>query len=161
MTVRPKHILFIGALIAGICIHISTAFAASPEDTVVDFSKAYFMLDPDMENYLSEEGKVNDEGKDLMELYFEKIQEQSRNQGYEPSYFQMSLSKVKTEVLSSDAEMAKIRITGIKKRSINPLYKVVGAMFSIQDGHKLDRIITVVNENGAWKIAPGVFELLQ
>ncbi|MBI9092390.1 MAG: hypothetical protein JEZ12_24505 [Desulfobacterium sp.] len=161
MTVRPKHILFLGALIAGICIHISTAFAASPEDTVVDFSKAYFMLDPDMENYLPEEGKVNDEGKAIMAVYFETIEDQARNQGYEFSYFKMRLSKIKTEVLSSDDEMAKIRITGIKKRSINPLYRIVGDIFSIQDAHQLDQIITVVNENGAWKIAPDTFELLQ
>ncbi len=159
MNVRPKHVLFIVALIAGICIHISTAFASSPEDTVVDFSKAYYMLDPEMENYLTEEGKVNDEDQRIVALYFEQIEKQALNQGYKPSYFQMSLSKVKTEVLSSDDEMAKIRITGIKKRSINPLYKIVGSLYSIVDEHKLDRVVTVVNEDGDWKIAPGTYEL--
>ena len=161
MNVRPKHVLFLGALIAGICINLSTAFANSPEDTVVDFSKAYYMIDPEMAAYLPEEAKVNEDGVEIFTLYCEQIEKKAHNQGYKPSYFKMSLSDIDTEVLSSDDETAKVRITATRKRSINPLYKIVGSLYSIQDALKLDRVVTVINENGDWKIAPGTYGLPQ
>lgn len=159
MQTTRKFLLALTALILGLGINVSAAFASSPERVVADFSKAFFMQNPGMAAYLSEAAKVTEDELDTIEVYFDRLEKRAIKEGYKTSYYRMSLSDVKTEVLSSDDTTAKVLITGIKERNINGFYKIMADMFSLQDEHKLDEIVTVVKENGGWKIADGTFGL--
>ncbi|WDP91018.1 MAG: hypothetical protein HUN04_15475 [Desulfobacter sp.] len=157
-TTRTLY-LAVTALVLGLCINLSAAFAASPEEVAVDFSKAFFMQDPGMEAFLSEEAKVTEDDKNTMEVYFDRLEKRAVKEGYKTSYYRMCLSDIKTEVLHSDDTTAKVLITGIKERNINSFYKIMADMFSLQDEHKLDEILTLVKEGGSWKIADGTYGL--
>jgi hypothetical protein len=81
------------------------------------------------------------------------------NRGYQTSYLQMKPILIKTTVLSMDDASAQIQINATTIRSINPLYRIVGYIFCILEEHEVQDTISLVKEDGAWKIGPGAFDL--
>ncbi|MCD4721542.1 MAG: hypothetical protein K8S13_17020 [Desulfobacula sp.] len=154
-----RKFFFLTALVVGLCIHSSTAFAESPEKVAVKFAKAYYMLDASMEEYLCEACKTNEDEEKIVGLYLEKAGIKARNRGYAKSFLQMSIGDIDTEILNMNDSSAKVKITAVKTRNINPLYKVVGAVFNLINEYEVDEIINLVNKDGEWEIGPGAFDL--
>jgi len=129
------------------------------EKVVKDFAKAYFMLDPSMADYLSEETVINEDGVNLVDFYIENMAMEAQNQGYKLSFLQKKTTKIKTKILNADESSAKILFNATTIRNINPLYRIIGSVFGVLEEYKIQNIITVVKENGTWKIAPGAFDM--
>ena len=154
-----RKFFFLTALVIGLCINTSTAFADSPEKTAVEFAKAYYMIDASMGGYLCEECKINEDEEKIVDLYLEKIETKALNSGHVKSYFKMSLCSIDTKVLHQDDSSAKVHIKALSTRNINPLYKIVGGIFNLIDENEVDEIVNLVNEDGKWKIGSGAFDL--
>jgi hypothetical protein len=117
------------------------------------------MLDPAMANFLSEDALINENDVDMVDLYLRLQEQDAFNRGYKTSYLQMKPILMKTTVLSMDDSTAQIQINTTAIRSINPLYRIVGYIFCILEEHEFQDTIALVKEDGAWKIAPGAFDL--
>jgi len=126
---------------------------------VKDFTKAYYMLEPSMADFLSEDALINENDVNMVELYLRLQENDAYNRGYQTSYLQMKPILIKTTVLSMDDASAQIQINATTIRSINPLYRIVGYVFCILEEHEVEDTISLVKEEGAWKIAPGAFDL--
>ena len=62
-------------------------------------------------------------------------------------------------MLKSDDTTAEILVNATTIRAINPLYRAVGFIFGMIDEHETQDVITLVKEDGEWKIGPGAFDL--
>lgn len=155
-------ISIITALVCICCIQVSSARAeeaASPASVVKEFAKAYFMLDDSMAAYLSKDALLNEAQVDMVDLYLDQKEFDAHSQGYRLSYFQMLPLNMKANVVSRDDTSAKVEFSATNVRSINPLYRIIGFVFCLMDEHEVKETITLVKEDGAWKIEPGAFDL--
>ena len=161
MKKSPKLILLVAALLIGLCFHASAVWAegSSPAQVVKDFTKAYYMLDPSMADFLSKDALMNENEVDMVELYLRLQDTDAYNRGYKTSYLQMKPILMKTTVLSMDDSAAQIQINTTNIRSINPLYRIVGYVFCLLEEHKVQDTLSLVKEEGVWKIGPGAFDL--
>ncbi len=161
MKKSPRLISLLAALLIGFVLHASSAWAegSAPAQVVKDFTKAYYMLEPSMADFLSEDALINKNDVNMVDLYLRLQENDAYNRGYQTSYLQMKPILMKTKVLSMDDTSAQIQINATTIRSINPLYRIVGYVFCILEEHEVQDTITLVKEDGAWKIGPGAFNL--
>ncbi len=159
MKNRSRLISLLAALLIGLCIHASSALAEegdSPESVVKAFAGAYFMLDETMAVYMSEKALYNENDVNRVDMYFRVKKQEAARRGYELSYLKMRPILMKTHVLSIDEDTAVIGFKAVMIRSINPLYRIVGYVFGILEEHEFRTTVTVVRENGLWKVGlPG------
>ncbi len=124
----------------------------SPAEAAVDFTKAYFMLDgPSMSERLCAE-IVEDKEADIVDEYLNHVAEQARSMGFSQSYMRNQLSNIHTEIEMADKSSARVRITGKRLRSINPVFAFIGNLFFLIESHKVDVTLTLVKEDGEWKV---------
>ena len=133
-------------------ILISAGKADNPAEAAVDFTKAYYMLDgPSMSKLLCAE-IAEDEDADIVNEYLNRVADQARAMGFAPDYMRNQLSHIHTEIEMADQDNARVRITGKRLRSINPVYALIGNLFFLIESHKIDVTLTLVKEGGQWKV---------
>ena len=158
-----KNLMIVGFVVVVFVILqgllISVGKVDSPKEAAVDFAKAYFMLDgASMSELLCSEITENEE-VDMVDAYLHSVAEQARSMGFSKSYMRNQLSHVSTEIQMSDGNKAKVRITGDRFRSINPVYALVGRLFFLIESHEVDETLTLVKEDGSWKVCGRPFSL--
>ncbi|MEN8211478.1 MAG: hypothetical protein ABFR31_07145 [Thermodesulfobacteriota bacterium] len=156
-----RRISIVIALFIFLTVNPSSILAGddAAEKVVKNFAKAYFMLDHSMAEYLSEKAVINEDGINLVDIYLENMAIEAQNQGYKLTFLQKKSIKIKTKVLDTDESSAKILFNATTIRNINPLYRIIGSVLGVLEEYKVQNIITVVKENGSWKIAPGAFDM--
>lgn len=161
MKKSRRLISIAAALVLGLCIHASSAWAegGAPEKVIKDFTRAYFMLNPSMAAYLSEDAKTDENEADTVERYLDTKAAEARDRGYQLSYLQMRPVVMRTHVLNMDDASAEVQVEVVTLRSINPVFRIVGFVFGLLDEYEIQDTITVVKQDGEWKIGPGAFEL--
>ena len=151
------------ALTLFVLVSINSTFALagedSPEKVVRNFTDAYFMLDQSMADYLSKDCLLNEDGKNVVDLYLENKAREAKTHGYQLSFLQMKPVAIQIKVLSQKESSAKILCTADIVRSINPFYRIMGSIFGLLNKYKAQGFITVVKENENWRIDPGSFDL--
>ncbi len=161
MRKNHKVIWAVVLLFVFLCIHVSPLSAenTSPVKSVENFAKAYFMLDNSMAEHLSKDAFVNDKSVNMVDLYLEKKGMEAHNCGYKITYLQKTPTHMKIKILNKDDSRATVEFDAITIRSINPVYRIVGSVLGILEEHKVHDIITLIKEEGEWKIGPGAFEM--
>jgi hypothetical protein len=162
MKIRSRLIAAAAVLLAAVFIHASSALAeetSTPEGAVKAFAQQYFMLDSAMADYLTRDALFNEHDVNLVDLYFYKKEQEARDRGYDIDYLKMRPILMKTRVLEQDEDTAVIEFSGVVIRSINPLYRIVGYVFGLIQEHEVRTTLTVVKEDGSWKVGPGAFDL--
>ena len=161
MKKEIRLIFIFVALSVFLCINPPSILAGdgAAEKVVKEFAKAYFMLDHSMVEHLSEEAVINKHGVNLVDIYLENRAIEAQSQGYKLSFLQKKPVKMKTSVLNENGSSAQILFNSTTIRSINPLYRIIGSTLGVLEEYKVQDIITVVKENGTWKIAPGAFDM--
>ncbi len=156
-----KLILTAVVLFVVLCIHGPSAWAAAgtPVKVVKDFTKAYFMLDPSMAGYLSQDALMNEDSVDMVDLYLGMKSVEARDRGYRIDFLKKLPIDIKTKVLNVDDSSAKIQVNATTIRNINPLFRIVGYVFGLLWEYEAQDVITLVKENGEWKIGPGAFDM--
>lgn len=159
-----KNVMIIGTVIVIFVILqailiLSGGKMTSPAQAAVQFTKAYFMLDgPSMtENLCSEISE--DEEADMVGGYLYSSAEQARAMGFDPGYMKNQLAAVHTKTHMTDDTSAKVRITGKRLRSINPVFALVGRLFFLIEVHQFDETLTLVKEDGNWRVCGSPFSL--
>lgn len=162
MKKECKWILFLLVLLAFTTFNISAAIAAdsqSPKSVAKKFTQAYFMMDKSMGDYLSKEARYNENEMDMVDLYLDIKAVDAMNLGYKISYFKMQPIQTKVTILEQGESSATLKLDVETIRSINPLFRAIGYVFCLLEEHKKSDIITLVKEDGLWKIGPGAFDL--
>ncbi|HKK00306.1 MAG TPA: hypothetical protein VJ959_15405 [Desulfotignum sp.] len=159
MKNRFRLISLLAALLTGLCIHTSSVLAedgSSPESVVKAFAGEYFMLDETMSVYMSEKALYNENDVNRVDMYLRVKKQEAASRGLALSYLKMRPILMKTHVLSKDEDTAVIGFKAVMVRSINPLYRIVGYVFGLIEEHEFQTTVTVVRENGLWKVGlPG------
>jgi len=161
MTNIGTWIKLILIVLLGIFIQVLLILADSkdtPSKAVVEFSKAYFMLDHSMSARLCN-AMVTAEDDNVLDSSMQRVTKEARDRGFGINYLKSKLYHIKTSTISKDDAKAQIRITCNRRASINPLYAFVAKIFNIGGTYKVDETINVVKEDDKWKICGEVFSL--
>ena len=113
-------------------------------------TKAYFKLDPAMSDRLCDEMKVADD-VDLVDQYIYQAVDEARERGLGKNYMKSKLYHIDTHTVLESEDRAQVRLTGKKRKSINPVYAIVAQVFMIGETHEIEHTFSVVKENGKWK----------
>jgi hypothetical protein len=71
------------------------------------------------------------------------------------------LSHISTELKMTDENNAEVRITGERLRSINPVFALIGRLFFLIETHEVDETLSLVKEDGRWKVCGKPFSLAE
>lgn len=142
-------VVFQAILIAGDC-------RETPNDAVISFSKAYFMLDPSMVNWLCEERQTVGD-IDVVAYYLDTVAREARERGYRRDYMKNRLYHIRTVKLREDDKSAEVRLTGLRRFAMNPLYDLVGQIFGFTKSHSVEAVLHVVKEGNRWKVCGSPF----
>lgn len=159
MKKNPGLILLAAALLIGLYASAAWAEGNSPTKVAKEFTQAYYMLDPAMADFISEEGQTNENDVNMVELYLRLQEKDATDRGYKVSYLHMKPILMKTTVLSMDDSSAQIQMNVTTIRSINPLYRIVGYVFGLLEEHEAQDTLSLIKEDGEWKIGPGAYNL--
>ena len=132
----------------------------TPGTVAVDFSKAYFKLDADMADLLCSE-MTEDEDVDVVDDYLNRVAVEARAEGFDPSWKKMALAHIELETEMVDENTVEVQITCERRRSINPVFGVVAKIFFLGDTYKVEETLTVVKEDGGWKVCGQPFSLTE
>jgi len=132
----------------------------SPGAVAVEFSKAYFYLDADMADMLCAE-LTGDEDTDVVNDYINRVADEARTEGFDPSWKKMALAHIALETEMVDENTAQIQITARRRRSINPVFAAVATIFFLGDTYEVEETLTVVKEEGGWKVCGQPFALIE
>ncbi|MGD8212926.1 MAG: hypothetical protein PVH37_24070 [Desulfobacterales bacterium] len=132
----------------------------SPGIAAVEFSKAYFKLDEAMEKRLCSE--ITEEGEsDVVSDYLNRVADQAKSEGFDASWMKMTLSHIETETQMVDDKVAEVRINCTRRRAVNPVFALVAKLFSLGETHMVEETLTLVKEDGLWKVCGEPFGLVE
>jgi hypothetical protein len=133
---------------------------SSPGTAAVDFTKAYFYLDADMADLLCTEILEN-EDTDIVNDYLNRVADEARAEGFQPSWKKMALSHLELETRMVGENTAEIHITGNRMRSPNLVFGLVSKIFFLGETYKVDDTLTVIKEDDGWKVCGQPFALIE
>lgn len=149
------------ALLLGMFLQVILAYADTtdtPGKTAVNFSKAYFKLDPAMSKYLCDELTAAEE-TDAVSRFLNRARAEAGQRGFETRYLQSYLYEITTHTLSESGDRATVRLHCKRRKSIHPVYAIVAKMFHIGNTYTVDEVIHLIRENGKWKVCGEPFAL--
>jgi hypothetical protein len=146
-------VVFLGALLQLLLVMADQR--NTPGKTAVNFTKAYFSLDPSMSEHVCQELVE----EDVVNQYINQVAQEALDLGFKSSYMRSMLFNIKTDILSEDESEVKIRITCERKRMINPVFTIIGKWFFIGETYQVDETLNVVKEDNQWKVCGRAFSL--
>jgi hypothetical protein len=132
----------------------------SPGKAAVEFSTAYFKLNPSMVDRLCSEITA-DEDINVVEDYIDRMADRARAEGFEPAWMKMALSHIELETEMLDKNTAEVHISCTRRRSPNPLFGIVAKIFFLGETHNMEETLTVVKEDDGWKVCGQPYSLLE
>ncbi len=131
----------------------------TPNKTAVKFTKAYFTLDKSMAGYLCKSMAPSDD-ENIVYNYIQKTENEAAERGLSRDFMKSRLFNIETETISRTDKEITLKISADRIVAINPLYALVSKLFHLGKIHKIDDTITVIMEDGKWKVCGKPFSLL-
>lgn len=126
--------------------------------TAIDFSKAFFMLDADMEKYVCSD-LVGDDEDSAVATHLYTMKNEANERGFGKSMVRKMIYHVKTDTLSQDAESATIHVHGIHRTCIHPAFTFVAKLFQLGHKGEFEGTLDLVKEDGKWKVCGSPYGL--
>ncbi|MGD8368970.1 MAG: hypothetical protein PVG78_15135 [Desulfobacterales bacterium] len=148
-------------LLLAIFLQVAFVFAdnnETPSRAAVEVSKAYFQLDPAMAERICEERRMVDD-VDVVQQYLDQMQKEADARGFELGMMKKGLYHIETEVLSQSDQEAKVRVSGVLRTRINPVYAWVAGLFHLGQTEPVESVVDLVKEGGKWKACGELFSL--
>ncbi len=158
-SIFPKIAVIIVAAFILQIILVTADHHESPGKAAVDFSKAYFKLNKGMEKHLCSE-LAEDGESEVVYDYLNRVADQAKSQGFDVSWMKMALLHIETETQMVDDNVAEVRINCNRRRAVNPVFALVAKIFSLGETHQVEETLTLVKENGTWKVCGQPFALI-
>jgi hypothetical protein len=161
MSPINKLMPFILALV--ISVLLQAGFVAldcqeAPYRAALDFTRAYFNLDPAMMDHLYKgEGQA---GQAIMvSSFIERSKADMAKRGLSPAMAKSYLYHVKTHTVHKNDQEAEVWLTAYRKTAINPVFFFTAKLFDLGKTQRVDETIKMVKEDGRWKVCGPVFDL--
>lgn len=148
-------ILLIVAMVVQLAL-IAADCRQTPLRVATQFTKDYFYLDADMQDYLCE--SLAADGALVDQYLYEKYQKASQR-GLSTNYLRHMFTELHLKTLEQDETSAHIHIEGTTRVAINPVFMVVGKWFFIGKTHPVEATLDLVRENGGWRVCGTPFGL--
>jgi len=149
------------AVVLGVVLQVAMVYADradSPSRAVLEFTKAYYGLDPAMAERLCKE-LTSESEQDLVDAYLYRVAEEGRQRGFDIAMMKGRLLEADTFTLNRGEAEAEVRITAKRITNVNPVFTVVSQLFSLGEEHEIDATLKVVKEADGWKVCGTPFEL--
>ncbi len=162
MRVSKKVRVVFVMILLGIFFNASFVLAdstQSPSQVAVEFSKAYFKLDPSMKELLSEERQINEDEVDVVEILIDKTKQEAETLGYSEGFMKTGLKNISTRLVDIDDSSATVIVKAERKRSVNCIYEFIGSVFDLGETYEVDEAINLVKEGDEWKITGNPYQL--
>jgi hypothetical protein len=130
----------------------------SPRKAALEFTKAYYALDPAMARRLCSQTAGGNQ-VNVVETYIRSQQELSKKMGFAPSYMRSTLLHPHVTVHEHSDTEVQVHLTAARKRNINPAFTWVGKIFRLGETYPIDEKLALVKEDGLWKVCGSPFEL--
>ena len=141
-------------IVIGIALQILLIFPDmrdTPTKAVTEFTEAYFKVDRSMTGRLCEQSKTAND-VDVVDRYIESKSKDAEDRGFRMFYMKDWVYNLRTHIISRDDSSAKLRLTA----KVKPPLK---AFFTGEGYRSIDEIITVINEDGKWKVCGNIFSM--
>jgi hypothetical protein len=148
-------------LLLAMLLQVAFVFADAsdtPARAAVEVAEAYFKLDPAMADRICEERRVVDD-IDVVESYLDRMQREAEARGFDLGMMKKGLYHVETEVLVRSDQEARVRVSGVLRTRINPVYAWVAGLFHLGSTEHVEETIDLIKEDGRWKACGGLFSL--
>jgi len=153
----PIALSVLGALILQ-AIFVFADCKDTPGMAAIEFSKAYFMLNPTMTERLCADRKMVGD-IDTVNHYIHIVSQKAGARGFRLEFMKNRLYNIKTKTLRMDDTSAEVHLTGRKRFAMNPLYAIVAQIFGFSKSHEVDQTLSLVKKDGSWKVCGGLFDL--
>ena len=137
-----------------VCLQVVFVFADCKQTatgTAIDFSKAYFLLDPDMDQYLCNE-LIGDDSESVAATHIWVMKNQAGKRGFGIGMVRRTITHLETETLAQDGESATIHLSGNSRTCIHPVFAYVAKLFRLGQTHTFEETLELIKEDGQWKI---------
>ena len=161
MMNRGNNAVWILVVILAVCFQVVFVFADSRQTatgTAVDFSKAYFMMDADMEAFLCAD-LVGDEDASAAGDYLQARADEAAARGFGTGMVRQMIYHVKTDTLAQDADSATIHLKGLRRTCIHPVFAYVAKLFQLGQAHEFEETLELMKEDGKWKVCGAPYGL--
>jgi|SaaInl8_200m_RNA_FD_contig_71_279994_length_1612_multi_2_in_0_out_0_1 hypothetical protein len=141
-------------ILAGILIQTLFAFAdakETPARVAVNYYKAYFMLDKSMADYLCKGLAINKKGN-FADKYIYDLTLNTQQRGFNEKYIKSTIYNLRTYTDFIDRNLAKVRITGDRRKCINPVFTLFAKVFNLGKTYTFDKSVNVIKQRGGWKV---------
>ncbi len=154
MANRSSNSAWILVVILAVCLQVVFVLADCKQTatgTAINFSKAYFLLDADMEKYMCSE-LAGDEDEPVVAAYLEAMTDEAKARGFGTGMVKQTITHVETETLAQDAESATIHLKGRHRTCIHPVFAYVASLFRLGQTHEFEETLELIKEDGKWKV---------
>jgi hypothetical protein len=154
MANRSNISAWILLVVLAVCLQVVFVFAdckQSATKTAVDFSKAYFLLDDDIETYLCTD-LIGDEEETAASAYLRSKTAEARQRGFSTGMVRKIITHLETETLAQDDDSATIHVSGQSRTCIHPVFAYVANLFRIGQKYTFDETLELIKEDGRWKV---------
>ena len=161
MAKGSNNAMWVVVLILAVCLQVVFVFADCKQTatgTAIDFSKAYFLLDSGLENYLCSD-LAGDGDESAAAGYLQSMTDEARDRGFGNGMVRQTIYHVKTETLSQDAETAMIHLKGLRRTCIHPVFAYVAKLFQLGQVHEFEETLELMKEDGQWKVCGSPYGL--
>jgi hypothetical protein len=161
MAKGSSNAAWILVVILAVCFQVVFVFAdcrQTATGTAIDFSKAYFLLDDDLEKYLCSD-LAGDEEMSPAAAYLQAKTDEARERGFGLGMVRQTIYHVKAKTLSQDGESATIHLHGLRRTCIHPVFSWVAKLFRIGQTHEFEETLELTKEDGRWKVCGSPYGL--
>ena len=151
----PFAIVLILAVILQVAL-IAADHQQTPIRTAKEFTKDYFYLDPDMQDYLCE--SLAEEGTVVDNYLYAKRQEADQR-GLPVTYLQKMFTTLHLTIEEQDEATATVHVSGTTRVAVNPVFMLVGKWFRIGDNYPVNATLELVKEKEGWRVCGAPFDL--
>lgn len=148
-------ILLVVALVFQLAL-IAADCRQTPLRVATAFTKDYFYLDKDMQDYLCESLSADNE---LVDQYIYQKHTEATQRGLSTNYLRHKFTKLHLKTTHQDDTSARFHIEGITRVAINPVFMVVGKWFFLAKDYPVEASLDLVKENGTWRVCGQPFGL--
>jgi hypothetical protein len=163
MDSGTRFLTFTSILMLALILQVVLAVADqrdTPEKAAVEFAEAYHWLDPSMADRLCSTLARGKTAAAVVEGYLQRTRDEARALGYEFDYMKQGIYHVQTRVTATGENTVEIRLSGDRRRTINPVYGLVARWFAVGEVHPVDETLTLVREGDSWKVCGKPFHLI-
>lgn len=130
----------------------------APYRAAVDFTRAYFSLDPAMADQLCK-GPDTVQQTTVVSRFIEQSIRDTAESGFGPEMAKSAIYHVKTNTVQKNDQEAEVHLTAYRRTAINPVFLFTAKLFDLGRTYHVEETIKMVKEDGRWKVCGPVFDL--